>query len=106
MRSDAPQHEPTQEQLKEAPRRDAPQTFREITKRVSDTNRMSEAVQSKVRTRTFGEESSRSGITTSRPRVKRFSKEETAEDITLDNERIERDIERQIEEIGRISLDI
>jgi hypothetical protein len=67
---------------------------------------MSEAVQSKVRTRTFGEESSRSGITTSRPRVKRFSKEETAEDITLDNERIERDIERQIEEIGRISLDI
>lgn len=104
--SDAPQHESAKEQMKDVLRKDDRQTSREVLKRVSDTISKDEPVQQKVRTRSFGEKNARSGRTMSQPRVKRFSEEETADDIAHDNERIERNIELQIEEIGRISLDI
>jgi hypothetical protein len=87
-------------------RKDDRPASQEVPKRVSDTSSKDELAQQKVRTRSFGEKNARSGRTTHQPRVKRFSEEETADDIAHDNERIERNIEQQIEELGRISLDI
>lgn len=104
--SDMPQQEFSSEQLKDAPREYDRQTSRDVPARLSDTIGKDESSPSKVRTRSFGEKSARSGRTTPQPRIKRFSEEETADDIARDNERIERKIELQIEEIGRISLDL